>query len=163
MTLFGPLLSLASSGSAAVQFHQTGHSCVVQHCAIPNGSCADGFMHQPAVKLAIIHEVQDRFRGELCPFIADHRLGLAAGVEQRGQLPRHPCPDSDVSSIRARHSRVQSSATVMIRNRRQSVSWSDTKSNDPRWFGIRGSTIGARVPMARLRPPRRRTCNCSSR
>lgn len=72
-------------------------------------------------------------------------------------------PDRDVSAIRATHSRVQSSTTVSTRKRRPSVSWSDTKSKDQRWFGISGNDIGARVPMARLRPPRRRTCNRSSR
>ena len=43
------------------------------------------------VKLAIIHELQDRVRGELGPIVADDRLGLAAGFEQRRQFPRHPC------------------------------------------------------------------------
>ena len=70
-------------------------------------------------------------------------------------------PESEVSAISARHSRGQSSTTVMIRKRRLSVSWSETKYGDPRWFGISGSAIGARVPMARLRPPRRRTCSRS--
>ena len=32
-----------------------------------------------------------------------------------------------------------------------------------RWFGPWGIVIGARVPSARLRPPRRRTCSRSSR
>jgi hypothetical protein len=39
------------------------------------------------VKLAIIHELQDRVRGELGPVVFDNRLGLATGVERRRQLP----------------------------------------------------------------------------
>jgi len=57
-----------------------------------------------------------------------------------------------VSAIKASYSRVQSSITVQIGKRRPSVSWSDTKSSDHRWFGISDSTIDARVPMTRLRP-----------
>jgi hypothetical protein len=71
-------------------------------------------------------------------------------------------PDSDVSATRPRHSRVQSSTTHSIRNRRPSDRLSDTKSSDHRWFGPSGTAIGARVPKARLRPPRRRTCKRSS-
>ena len=37
-----------------------------------------------------------------------------------------------------------------------------TKSSDQRWFGPCGSVIGARVPSALLRPPRRRTWSRSS-
>ncbi len=44
------------------------------------------------VKLAIIHKLQNRVRGELGPIIADNPLGLAAGVEQGRQFPRHPSP-----------------------------------------------------------------------
>ena len=69
--------------------------------------------------------------------------------------------DSDVSAIRARQSRVKSSTTVTIPKRWPSVSWSDTRSEDQRWFG--SSAIGARVPMARVRPPRRRRCSGSLR
>lgn len=75
-------------------------------------------------------------------------LGSNSVANSRATL----APDNDVSAIRPRHSRVQSSTTVMIRKRRPSVSWSDTKSNGQRWFGIKGSVIGTRVPMARLRP-----------
>ena len=44
-------------------------------------------------------------------------------------------PDSDVSATRAMHSRVKSSTTASMRNRRLSVSVSLTKSSDQRWFG----------------------------
>lgn len=43
------------------------------------------------VKLAIIHELQDRVRGELSSVISVNRLGLVAGIEQRRQFTRYPC------------------------------------------------------------------------
>ena len=43
------------------------------------------------------------------------------------------------------------------------ASVSETKSSDQRWFGPCGIVIGARVPRARLRPPRLRTVSRSSR
>lgn len=48
-----------------------------------------------------------------------------------------------------------------MRKRRPSVSWSDTKSSDQRSSGLCGTSIGALVPIARLRPPRRRTASFS--
>jgi hypothetical protein len=39
----------------------------------------------------------------------------------------------------------------------------DAKSTDERWLGAWGTIIGARVPKARLRPPRRRTPSRPSR
>ena len=48
---------------------------------------------------------------------------------------------------------MQSSITVNTLKRRQSVNWSETKSSDHRWFGMSVTSIGARVPSARLRPP----------
>lgn len=44
-------------------------------------------------------------------------------------------PDREVSATNAMHSRVKSSTTARIRNRRLSVSVSLTKSSDQRWFG----------------------------
>lgn len=41
------------------------------------------------VDLAVIGEGQDRVRSELSPVIADHRLGLAAGVKQGRRFSRH--------------------------------------------------------------------------
>jgi transposase len=84
-------------------------------------------------------------------------LWLAAQVAIRQK------ENSDESASRVRHSRVQSSTTVRMRKRRPQVSWSDTKSSDQRSFGRIGIVMGARVPMARLRPPRRRTLRRSSR
>jgi hypothetical protein len=85
-------------------------------------------------------------------------------------LPREPnrvsrsratlAPDWDVSAIRARHSRVQSSTTVNTRKRRPSVSWSETKSSNQRWFGHerqhhwspRAGSPHAPAPAAHLQP-----------
>src|SRR5665213_3105610 len=72
-------------------------------------------------------------------------------------------PDKDVSATSVRHSRVKSSTTARMRNRRLSISVSLTKSSDQRWFGPCGNTRGALVPNALLRPPRRRTWSRSSR
>jgi hypothetical protein len=58
---------------------------------------------------------------------------------------------------------LKSSITLSSRNRRPLPSWSLTKSSDQRWFISCGTTIGARVPMARRRPRRRFTANPSSR
>lgn len=72
-------------------------------------------------------------------------------------------PGSNVSATSVRHSRVKSSTTHRMRNRLLHVRVSETKSSDQRWFGPSGNTIGARVPKARLRPPRRRTRRFSFR
>lgn len=61
------------------------------------------------------------------------------------------CPESDVSGIAARHSRVTSSTTFRIRNRRPQARWSWTKSNGHRALGRASTKIGARVPMASRR------------
>jgi hypothetical protein len=53
--------------------------------------------------------------------------------------------------------------TTRIRKRRPSLSTSAAKSRLQRWFGACGSVSGARVPSARLRPPRLRTASRSSR
>jgi hypothetical protein len=44
-------------------------------------------------------------------------------------------PESEVSAIRARHSRLKSSTTTRMRKRRPSVRASLAKSRDQRWFG----------------------------
>ena len=72
-------------------------------------------------------------------------------------------PEIDVSTAVARHSRLKSSITQRIRNRRPSARASDTKSSDQRWLGPWGIVIGALVPIARWRPPRLRKVNPSSR
>jgi len=66
-------------------------------------------------------------------------------------------PEIEVSATRPRHSRVKSSTTARIRNRRPSVKLSLTKSKDQRGFGPCGNTSSALMPSARLRPLQRRT------
>ena len=63
----------------------------------------------------------------------------------------------------ARHSRLKSSTMHKMRKRRPSPSASETQSSDQRWLIARGMAVGARVPSARLRRPRRRTISFSSR
>ena len=112
--------------------------------------------------------------GLLSPFEYRYRGQLGAVVgDDRGGRPRRPImtsnsratrtPDREVSATSPRHSRVKSSTTARTRNRRPSVNASLTKSRLQRSFGRSGRTIGRRVPKARLRPPRRRTCSLSSR
>jgi Arylsulfotransferase (ASST) len=60
------------------------------------------------------------------------------------------------------HSRVKPSTTTRMRKRR-AARQSETKSSDQRWSGAFGTVSGARVPVARLRPRRRRTTRPSSR
>lgn len=64
-------------------------------------------------------------------------------------------PDSEKSGTATMHSLLKSAITFRIRNRRPLANWSLTKSSDQRWFNSRGTTIGARAPMARRRPRRR--------
>ena len=90
-------------------------------------------------------------------------FGLPRSIISRSSSRATRVPESEVSATSAKHSRVQSSTTVRMRKRRPQVSWSDTKSSDHRSFGIIGASIGALVPIARLRPPRRRTVSFSSR
>jgi hypothetical protein len=72
-------------------------------------------------------------------------------------------PPIEVSTTKASASRMKSSTVARTRNRRPQDSTSATKSSDQRWFGPCGMVIGARVPVARLRPRRRRTVSSSSR
>ena len=106
---------------------------------------------------AVVGEGQDRVQGELGPVAADYGLGLSANFEQGRQLPCYPCAGQGRVGDQREAFPVQSSTTVSTRKRRPSVSWSDTKSSDQSWVSISGNVIGARVPIARLRPPRRRT------
>src|SRR3974390_3218810 len=50
-----------------------------------------------------------------------------------------------------------------MRKRRPHTSWSERKSSAHSSFGRAGTGIGVRLPIARLRPPRLRTINRSSR
>ncbi|QRG06810.1 helix-turn-helix domain containing protein [Xanthobacter dioxanivorans] len=106
---------------------------------------------------------------------AAHRAALVEAIE-RGPIPAvHGVvrwristratrrPETEVSGIAARHSRVTSSTTLRIRNRRPQASWSCTKSKDQRALALASTRIGARAPTARRRPRRLRTLRPSSR
>ena len=80
-------------------------------------------------------------------------VGLITVSSSRATLD----PDNEVSATSAMHSRVKSSTTARMRKRRLSDRVSLTKSSDQRWFGPCGNVRGALVPIALLRPPRRRT------
>jgi hypothetical protein len=81
-------------------------------------------------------------------------VGLPWWAISRSNSRATRTPDSEVSAMSARFSRVQLSTIASIRKRRPSVNWSETKSSDQRSPGASGTRIGALVSMARLRPPR---------
>src|SRR6202795_432761 len=102
-----------------------------------------------------IRPAQDRIRGQLGAVVADDRVRAS------------PAPANNIrssSSWATRRPEIEVSATTArMRKRRASVSWSETKSRLQRWLAASGVAIGRRVPIARLRPPRRRTVSRSSR
>jgi len=101
--------------------------------------------------------------GELGPVVATTIRGSARSAVSRSSSRTTRTPPSEVSTTVARHSRLESSTTHRMRKRRPSLSASANKSSDHRWLIASGSVIGALVPSARLRPPRRPTINFSSR
>ena len=86
--------------------------------------------------LAPLAPAQDRHAGRLGAVVADTepRARITPGNQQCHSRATR-APDKDVSATRHRDSRVKSSTTTRMRNRRPSVSVSDTKSRDHRWFG----------------------------
>jgi hypothetical protein len=79
----------------------------------------------------------------------------SSAIRSSSRATRNPV--SDVSTTRPRHSLVKSSTSVRMRKRRPLTKVSATKSSDQRRLRACGIAIGARVPSARLRPPRLRT------
>lgn len=61
-------------------------------------------------------------------------------------------PESEVSATKPKHSRVQSSTTARLRNRRPSVKLFDTKSRLQRSLGRDGTTSGALMPKRACAP-----------
>src|SRR5690349_21067411 len=110
------------------------------------------------VHLGVLTPRQDCVAGQLCTVVADTMqwTGTTNG-DDRLQLPRNALAGQRRVGDQAK----ALSAEVINDDQNpepptvgQRVG---AKSNDHRWFGPRGSVIGARVPRARLRPPRRRT------
>lgn len=62
-------------------------------------------------------------------------FGIPRSATTRSSSRATRWPDNDVSATSTRFSRLKSSTTARMRKRRPSVSASDTKSNDQRWFG----------------------------
>lgn len=90
-------------------------------------------------------------------------LTTISDLQRRAMIASSPSATllfySYVSATTQGHSRVQSTTTARMRNCRPlSVSVSNSKPKDQRWFGCCGNVIDDRVPNADLRPPRRRTC-----
>ncbi len=96
---------------------------------------------------------QHRDTSQLGAVVADNDLRRAA-LERQPFKFSHDAPPNEVSTTMVRHSRLKSSTMARMRKRRPSLSVSETKSSDQRWLIVSGSAIGARVPNARLRPPR---------
>src|ERR1700731_5120697 len=96
---------------------------------------------RPKLIAALIGPCQDSVACEFAAIVADNHLRPVALDNEAIQFPRH----------------------ARMRKRRPSVSWSETKSRLQRSLGANGIIIGALVPIARLRPPRRRTASFSSR
>ena len=106
---------------------------------------------------------QDGVAGELAAIVADDHLRLAALDHQPVQFPRH----TDAGERGVRHQRQALAGTIV----------DDGQDAEPAAIGQQvrhevegppmvsssGNVIGARVPSARLRPPRRRTVSRSSR
>ena len=101
--------------------------------------------------------------GELGPWSETIRSGLPRQAMMAASSRATLRPEIQVSAVAARHSLVTSSITLRMRKRRPFESWSWTKSTDQRAFGLASTRIGARMPVARLRPLRLRTVRPSSR
>ena len=82
------------------------------------------------VDIIVVGPLQDRPAGELCPVVADNAGGLAVDSASASSLRATRAPDMDVSAIRQRFSRQQSSFTARMRNRREAPNMSDRKSSD---------------------------------
>ena len=111
----------------------------------------------------VLLPVQDCPRGEFGAVVADDHQWPATPGNESIELSG----DTDAGQRGVNDQRQASLGEVVDhdqhRKRRPSSSMSETKSRLQRWFGPCGRVIGARVPSARLRPPRRLTVSRSSR
>jgi len=126
------------------------HPCVAQG---GEQRFVEAFVAQPAVE-AFAECILLRFAG------SDVAPGDAAITASNSRATR--APDNNVSATMPKDSRLNWSTIARMRKRRLHTSASDTKSSAQHWFGPCGTANGARVPGARLRPPRRRTFSPSS-
>lgn len=98
---------------------------------------------------------QALLRGE-CPGEVGGGLPGEAGVGAFGVVVMAPGGQRDAGMVQGREQ-------GLVQQRSRCPLAVCPRTARGRWFGIAGSTIGDRMPIARLRPPRRRTCSCSSR
>jgi hypothetical protein len=105
---------------------------------------------------------QDRFARELCAVVTHNDVRFTACGEQLVELPS----DAGAGNRCVGDQRQTFSGTVVdpatMRRRRHRGTGLNAKSTDERWLGAWGTIIGARVPKAGLRAPRRRTPSRSS-
>lgn len=94
--------------------------------------------------------------GRVAPFgvvVVEPGRDQIAGMSHRAATGSRPM----ANGIAARHSRVTSSTTFRMRNRRPQANWSWTKSSDNRALARASIRIGAPVPTALRRALRLRT------
>ena len=115
------------------------------------------------VNLAIFLPLQDRIGSQFGPIVTDHPARVSTHLSDPIQFTRNAITRQRRINHSGQTSRLKSSITFRMRNLRPHERLSDTKSSDHRWFGPCGIAMGVLVPTARLRPPRLRTVNPSSR
>ena len=108
------------------------------------------------VNLPVLLPLQDRIRSQFGSVVADHHAGIASHLGDPIQLTGY----ADAGQGRINDGSQTFSAEVVDHIQ---DTLSDTKSSDHLWFGPCGIAMGVLVPSARLRPPRLRTVNPSSR
>jgi hypothetical protein len=106
---------------------------------------------------ALLRPAQDRRAGQLGAVVGDTGGGFTAFGNYRIEFAPDPQPGQ-----RGIGDQRQALAGEIVDDGEDAkapaiLSWSCRKSIDQRWFGPCGRVSGARVPSARLRPPRRRT------
>jgi len=95
-------------------------------------------------------------RGEVGAIVADDHAWASSDLDDVVKFTHHAQSGERGVHDQAKAFPVKSSTTVRMRKRRPPTGVSVTKSSDQRRFRSCGIAIGARVPSARLRPPRLR-------
>jgi hypothetical protein len=111
----------------------------------------------------ILRLLKDGRRSKLGAIVADNGERLAALGDQRGQLARHP--DTRERGIRRQRQPFARKVVVDAQEAEPPAAGQAVRHEveAPALVGPSGKAIGARVPNARLGPPRRRTLSSSSR
>src|SRR5438874_1270370 len=136
--------------------------------AADEGLC-EGILHRLSRRdvmpsnLGIVRPLQDAFEVNSVPLSLTIIFGLLRLASSRSTSRATRMPEIEASGRSAKHSSCAIVDHDQDAHARPSMNWSATKSSDQRSFGSCGTSIGARVPRARLRPPRGHTERCSSR